>query len=162
MTEFLVTVEDEQYEMTLEEIIQSSVDTSDDSLVGAKKQIYTGVKDIKGNKIYDEDVVIEHGHYVNSDRVSYAIINFAPNHAAWLRGKYQRLTPKNVKSYQIEVVKRDTKFYEFPKDGYYLVGYDKNLPGKLEYYREKELIPAPLRVNFVEREKAWEMIGAKK
>lgn len=153
MTEYLVTVEDERYEMTLDEMLGVGGD-----LIYATKQLYTGVKDIKGNKLYDQDIVVEHGHYVNSDRVSYRIINFAPNHAAWLRGKTQRLTPKNVKSYQIEVVKRDTKFYKVPKDGYYLVGREEKKPGRVDYYSENDLIPEPLRVNFINRDKAWELM----
>lgn len=157
--EYLITVEGSQFEATLDEMLGMG----DDLLrFDATKQLYTGVKDIKGNKIYDQDVVIEHGHYVNSDRPSYRIINFAPNHGAWLRGKTQRLTPKNVKNYSIEVVDRKTEFYKVPKRGYYLVGREKNRPGRVDYYPEGELIPSPIRVNFVEDSEAWDLIKKQK
>lgn len=105
MTEYLIPVYDHWEEITLADLLElaySGIDFGEEPIA----KLYTGVKDIKGNKIYDGDTVLEYGHYHNSDKTTEQIISFKPNHGAWLRGDYQRLTPKNVKLYQIEVVKR--------------------------------------------------------
>ena len=156
MTEYLITVEASQYEATLDEMLEMGDDLLN---YGATKQLYTGIKDIKGNKIYDQDVVVEHGHYVNSDLVSYRIINFAPNHGAWLRGKTQRLTPKNVKNYAIEVVDRKAEFYQVPKSGYYLVAQDKRKPGRVDFYMQDALIRMPARINYLKDTEAKKLIS---
>ena len=31
-------------------------------------------------------------------------------------------------------------------------------PGRVDYYSENDLIPEPLRVNFINRDKAWELM----
>ena len=43
-------------------------------------------------------------HYVKSDRVLYQKIQWKESYSCWLRGEFQRLTPKNIKQYKIEVV----------------------------------------------------------
>ncbi len=65
---------------------------------------YTGMKDINRTKIYEGDIVAEEGHYVNSDRLVYQKIQWKENYACWLRGEYQRLTPKNIERYKITVI----------------------------------------------------------
>ena len=65
---------------------------------------YTGMKDINRTKIYEGDIVAEEGHYVNSDRLVYQKIQWKENYACWLRGEYQRLTPKNIERYKIVVI----------------------------------------------------------
>lgn len=73
---------------------------------------YTGLKDKNGKEIYDGDIVAEKGHYVKSDRLLYQKIQWKESYSCWLRGEYQRLTPKNIKTYQIEVI---GNIYENPE-----------------------------------------------
>ena len=73
---------------------------------------YTGLKDKNGKEIYEGDIVAEKGHYVKSDRLLYQKIQWKESYSCWLRGEYQRLTPKNIKTYQIEVI---GNIYENPE-----------------------------------------------
>lgn len=65
---------------------------------------FTGLYDVEKNEIYDNDIVSEQGHFVNSDRLIYQKIQWKENYSCWLRGEYQRLTPKNIQRYKIKVV----------------------------------------------------------
>lgn len=73
---------------------------------------YTGLKDVNGKEIYEGDIVSEIGHYVNSDKLVYQKIQWKESYSCWLRGEYQRLTPKNIKTYKIKVV---GNIYENPE-----------------------------------------------
>ena len=55
-------------------------------------------------KYTNGDIVAEHGHYYNSDKIVYQKIQWKENYSCWLKGEYERLTPKNIERYKIEVV----------------------------------------------------------
>ena len=60
---------------------------------------------IKMEKRYTNgDIVAEHGHYYKSDKIVYQKIQWKENYSCWLKGEYERLTPKNIERYKIEVV----------------------------------------------------------
>lgn len=73
---------------------------------------YTGLKDKNGVEIYEGDILSEVGHYVNSDKKMYMEVNWQKNHSAWMRGKYTRMTPKNIQHYNSEVI---GNIYENPE-----------------------------------------------
>lgn len=102
---YLVFIEGDWEEMTLDDMLTDTLNGSD-YLLQTERRLYTGVDDINGNKIFDQDEVLEQGHYVNSDKTSTYTVTFKPNHGAWLRGDTQRLTPINVKKYKIKVINR--------------------------------------------------------
>ena len=65
---------------------------------------FTGLYDVEKNEIYDNDIVSEQGHFVKSNRLVYQKIQWKENYSCWLRGEYQRLTPKNIERYKIKVI----------------------------------------------------------
>lgn len=103
---FLIKIEDTWEEMSFKELMSESFNGLD-FLMNVEKRLYTTVDDAKGNRIFDNDIVAEYGRYHNMpNKVTYRKVNWKPNHAAWLRGESERLTPANVKKYRIEVVDR--------------------------------------------------------
>ena len=95
---------------------------------------FTGLYDIEKNEIYNNDIVSEQDHFVNSDRLIYQKIQWKETYSCWLRGEYQRLTPKNIERYKIKVVgniydNKKLEFYDYllkNGGGYYTEIDDRN------------------------------------
>lgn len=63
------------------------------------------------------DIIVEIGYYGNGvARNIYRKIQWKESYSCWLRGEYERLTPKNIQKYKIKVVGNIYENSEFLKE----------------------------------------------